>query len=87
MFFIFIEKQVYENTTLQNDDSKTKHVPSLKSCMTSPQFLLHVIWVCLLQLNFYFFLGSLNTFLHRITKNDKELGKYLFNLDINNACF
>jgi len=68
------EKEVYENTTLQNEDGKTTNIPSLKSCMTSPQFLLHVFWLCMLQLRFYYFLGSLNTFLNRITNNDKGQG-------------
>ncbi|XP_069124838.1 equilibrative nucleobase transporter 1-like [Argopecten irradians] len=72
--------QVYEKTTFEVSDEKASEVPSLKSCLTSATFLLHVLWLCLLQLRFYFFLSSVNTYLHRITNDDKYKVSYFTNV-------
>ncbi|XP_021354761.1 solute carrier family 43 member 3-like [Mizuhopecten yessoensis] len=72
--------QVYEKTTFEVSDEKASDTPSLKSCLMSATFLLHVFWLCLLQLRFYFFLSSVNTYLHRITNNDKYKVSYFTNV-------
>ncbi|XP_060065395.1 equilibrative nucleobase transporter 1-like [Ylistrum balloti] len=66
---------VHTNTPLKSnsEDKPERRHPSLKSCVLSDTFILHVFWVCILQLRFYYFLGSLNSYLHRITDNNKLL--------------
>ena len=52
-------------------------VPSLRSCVKQPLFITHCIWLCLLQLRFYYFIGALNTYLNRILDRNEELGNIL----------
>ena len=52
-------------------------IPSLRSCVKRPLFITHCIWLCLLQLRFYYFIGSLNTYLNRILDRDEQLGEGL----------
>nr|KAG5695469.1 hypothetical protein BaRGS_011311 [Batillaria attramentaria] len=46
--------------------------PSLLKSMASPLFLLHVLWFCVLQLRFFFFLGVMNRWLTQLTDGDLE---------------
>lgn len=57
-------------------------VPSLQSCVKQPLFITHCIWLCLLQLRFYYFIGALNTYLNRILDRNEELVSYF-----NDVCF
>ncbi|XP_069124842.1 equilibrative nucleobase transporter 1-like [Argopecten irradians] len=81
-----IEKCITEKPNIQDtSDTKTteplngelrmseNQQPSLKSCILSNTYIIHVLWVSILQLRFYYFLGSMNSYLNRITDNNKEL--------------
>ncbi|XP_033745169.1 solute carrier family 43 member 3-like [Pecten maximus] len=73
---------VYGKTTepLNGDlDMSEKRHPSLKSCILSNTYILHVLWVCILQLRFYYFLGTMNSYLTRITDNNKLLVSHFTN--------
>lgn len=39
------------------------NLPSVRSCILSSMYLLHVTWFCIVQLRFYYFLSSLNSWL------------------------
>ncbi|XP_052782310.1 equilibrative nucleobase transporter 1-like [Mya arenaria] len=54
----------------------------LSSYLRQPLFLTHSLWLCILQLRFYFFIGNLNTFLTRVLDNDTQQVSYF-----TNACF
>ncbi|KAG7328966.1 hypothetical protein KOW79_007140 [Hemibagrus wyckioides] len=72
--------QNYEATeTLANKDKSTKtnnpDMPerSFKSCVLSWLFLWHLLWLSLMQLRHYLFIGTLNPFLNRLTAGDPDL--------------
>ncbi|XP_021354760.1 solute carrier family 43 member 3-like isoform X2 [Mizuhopecten yessoensis] len=70
------DSPVYLKTTeplKENSETSRRRHPSLKNCIISDTYILHVLWVCILQLRFYYFLGSMNSYLHRITDNNKLL--------------
>ncbi|XP_071790029.1 equilibrative nucleobase transporter 1-like [Asterias amurensis] len=52
---------------------KKLRYPSLRSCLLSLPTLFLLIWFSLLQLNMFFFLGTLNPDLERLTNNDQSL--------------
>lgn len=54
--------------------------PSLRSCLLNSLFLTHVIWLCLLQLRFYLFIGTLNQYLSRLLKGDNDQVGYFTNI-------
>lgn len=47
------------------EEEQDKPLPSLKATVFSPFYILHVVWLAVLQLRFYFFLGSLNVTLEK----------------------
>ena len=51
---------------------KRKELPSVISCVISPVYFLHVIWLSILQLRFYYFLGSLNAWLTGLLGSNEE---------------
>ncbi|WAQ97524.1 S43A3-like protein [Mya arenaria] len=56
--------------------------PSLRSCMLKPMFVSHVLWLSILQVRFYYFVGSINQYLNRLFDEDKdEVSKFT------NMCF
>ncbi|XP_070183103.1 equilibrative nucleobase transporter 1-like isoform X2 [Littorina saxatilis] len=69
-----IEKEPKEETKC-----KGKKLPPIKSCIMSPTYYLHVIWLSILQLRFYYFLGSLNAWLNSML-NTKEEVSYFTNV-------
>ncbi|KAH9502318.1 hypothetical protein Btru_073451 [Bulinus truncatus] len=55
-----VDKQSSETNDLDNDPTS---FGKLKKHLLSPTFSLHVVWLCLLQLRFFFLLGSINRIL------------------------
>ncbi|XP_005102603.1 solute carrier family 43 member 3 [Aplysia californica] len=55
---------------------------SLMSCIVSPIYILHVIWLSILQLRFYFLLGSLNKSLEDLLDNDKDAVSHYTNVSM-----
>ncbi|KAL4240448.1 hypothetical protein ACF0H5_001240 [Mactra antiquata] len=51
-------------------------IQPLKSYLRQPLFITHIIWLCLLTLRFYYFVGNLNPFLNRVLENDNEKVSY-----------
>lgn len=47
---------------------------SFKSCVLSRFFLWHLVWLSIMQLRHYFFIGTLNPTLNRLARNDPDLG-------------
>lgn len=51
-------------------------LPPLLSCVLSPVYILHVIWLTILQLRFYYFIASLNTWLTSLFSSKEEVSFY-----------
>ncbi|KAL4240451.1 hypothetical protein ACF0H5_001243 [Mactra antiquata] len=58
-------------------EQSANDVPSLRSCLLDPKFITHNIWLCLLQLRFYYFIGTLNQYLTRILKTQDQVSYFL----------
>ncbi|KAK3739281.1 hypothetical protein RRG08_050485 [Elysia crispata] len=61
-----------KSSDLEVEDVK----PSLMSQMLTPTYFLHVYWLSVLQLRFYFLLGSLNTMLENMLDSKDEVSRY-----------
>lgn len=48
----------------------------LMGYIRSPLFLLHVFWYSILQLRFFYFVGTLNPWLERISQTEEEVSQY-----------
>ncbi|KAK7456520.1 hypothetical protein BaRGS_00039376 [Batillaria attramentaria] len=57
-------------------DNKEPALPPIMSCILSPVYILHVIWLSILQLRFYYFIGSLNTWLNALLGSKEEVSFY-----------
>lgn len=65
-----------KNTQTADGSDAKPDLPSLKSCLLQPKFITHNLWLCLLQLRFYYFIGTLNQYLNRLLKEDEEQVSY-----------
>lgn len=50
-----------------------KKVASYRSCVLTPFFMLHLMWLSVMQLRHYLFIGTLNPRLTRLANNDPDL--------------
>ncbi|KAI8796843.1 solute carrier family 43 member 3 [Biomphalaria glabrata] len=66
----------------QNDENEVQESekPRILSCIFSCRYLFHVFWLCILQLRFYCFLGSLNKTLEVMFENDHQQVSYYTNI-------
>ncbi|KAM4749873.1 solute carrier family 43 member 3a [Anableps anableps] len=63
-----------EKTRLDETEAEnTEKVESFKSCVLSWFFLWHLLWLSILQLRHYLFIGTLNARLSRLARNDPTL--------------
>uniref|UniRef100_A0A671KFC3 Solute carrier family 43 member 3-like n=1 Tax=Sinocyclocheilus anshuiensis TaxID=1608454 RepID=A0A671KFC3_9TELE len=60
-----------ETDTLQLTDNSEKD--SFRSCVLSWFFLWHLIWLSVMQLRHYFFIGTLNPMLNRLANQDPDI--------------
>lgn len=51
-------------------------VASFRSCVLSWFFLWHLVWLSVMQLRHYLFIGTLNPMLNRLANNDPSLGNH-----------
>ncbi|KAI4883265.1 hypothetical protein NFI96_015894 [Prochilodus magdalenae] len=63
--------QVTETTPFQAKNSTQER--SFRSCILSWFFFLHLLWLSVMQLRHYLFIGTLNPMLHRLTAGDPAL--------------
>ncbi|XP_050393694.1 equilibrative nucleobase transporter 1 [Patella vulgata] len=59
-----------------------KKLPSLKSCLFSSTYILHVVWVCVLQLRFYYYIATLNPWLNKLLHADHSQVSYFTNVSM-----
>ncbi|KAJ8373421.1 hypothetical protein AAFF_G00265480 [Aldrovandia affinis] len=57
----------------QPSENTAANVMSFRSCVLSWFFLLHLVWVSAVQLNFLFIIGTLNAMLTRLANGDHSL--------------
>ncbi|XP_041640218.1 solute carrier family 43 member 3-like isoform X2 [Cheilinus undulatus] len=50
-----------------------KKVASFRSCVLTPFFMFHLMWLSVMQLRHYLFIGTLNPRLNRLANNDPDL--------------
>ncbi|XP_041363997.1 solute carrier family 43 member 3-like isoform X2 [Gigantopelta aegis] len=67
-----------ENTSNEKDIGKR----TLKSCMLSRAYLLHVFWLCILQLRFDYYFSSLNPWINNILDGDKNQVSFYTNISL-----
>ncbi|KAG2463924.1 S43A3 protein, partial [Polypterus senegalus] len=72
-----MDKEVHtENTPLQNDRKTAAASPQdqrdFKSCFFSSLFFWHLVWISVMQLRHYLFIGTLNPMLVRLSENDQH---------------
>uniref|UniRef100_A0A3Q2Y2V4 Solute carrier family 43 member 3a n=1 Tax=Hippocampus comes TaxID=109280 RepID=A0A3Q2Y2V4_HIPCM len=53
--------------------STESSLPSFRSCVLSWFFMCHLLWLSIMQLRHYLFIGTLNPMLTRLAKNDANL--------------
>ncbi|KAL5017842.1 hypothetical protein ScPMuIL_003564 [Solemya velum] len=56
--------------------SDRQSLPTLKACMLSATYLLHLFWLSILQLGFHYFLNTLNALLTRRLKEESIVSYY-----------
>ncbi|XP_062405477.1 solute carrier family 43 member 3b [Sardina pilchardus] len=66
---------ITEETALQEDSPSSQSKPdkSFRSCALSWFFLWHLVWLSVMQLRHYLFIGTLNPMLNRLTAGDPAL--------------
>ncbi|KAL3888936.1 hypothetical protein ACJMK2_001296 [Sinanodonta woodiana] len=68
--------------SLKENNFEKKDLPTLMSCVRQPLYIMHVFWLCILQLRFYYLIGTLNPYLNRVlNKDDKMVSQFT------NICF
>ncbi|KAK3091041.1 hypothetical protein FSP39_016706 [Pinctada imbricata] len=67
------ENEVLTETDKKNPLADESSKPSLRDSILSPLYIMHVFWLCILQLRFYYFIGTLNPFLHKVTGRNEQL--------------
>lgn len=55
-------------------------VQSFSSCVKSRFFIFHLVWLSIMQLRHYLFIGTLHSMLNRLADGDSNLGKSLSSL-------
>ncbi len=53
-------------------------IDSFRSCVLSWFFMWHLVWLSVMQLRHYFFIGTLNPMLNRLANQDPDTGKQMF---------
>ncbi|XP_013873956.1 solute carrier family 43 member 3a [Austrofundulus limnaeus] len=61
------------NKTQEDEREEAEKELSFQSCVLSWFFLWHLLWLSLMQLRHYLFIGTLNTTLNRLAENDTSL--------------
>ncbi|XP_026213828.1 solute carrier family 43 member 3b [Anabas testudineus] len=75
-----------EETPLEKD-VPSKQVKSLRQCLLSRFFVWHLLWLSVMQLRHYLFIGTLYSMLNRLAANDSSLvSQYLNAFAITQLC-
>lgn len=75
-----------EETPLEKD-SPVKQVRSFRECLLSRFFVWHLLWLSVMQLRHYLFIGTLNPMLQRLTAGEPSLvSKYINAFAITQLC-
>ncbi|KAK5864777.1 hypothetical protein PBY51_015990 [Eleginops maclovinus] len=68
-------------------DDPLKHEKSFRECLTSRLFVLHLLWLSVMQLRHYLFIGTLNPMLQRLTGGEPSLvSRYINAFAITQLC-
>ncbi|KAK5897035.1 hypothetical protein CesoFtcFv8_010134 [Champsocephalus esox] len=72
---------------LQNTDDPVKQEKSFRECLMSRLFVLHLLWLSVMQLRHYLFIGTLNPVLQRLTEGEPSLvSRYINAFAITQLC-
>lgn len=73
----YTEENIEESEPLLKEPKETdKQLPSIRSCILSPLYVLHVLWMSILQLRFYYLIGSLYTWLSSLFSDKDDVSFY-----------
>ncbi|XP_068571544.1 equilibrative nucleobase transporter 1-like [Cebidichthys violaceus] len=74
-------------TTEEVEDIAVKQEKSFRECLMSRFFMLHVLWLSVMQLRHLFFIGTLNPMLQRLTAGEPSLvSQYINAFAITQLC-
>ncbi|KAL3888287.1 hypothetical protein ACJMK2_000658 [Sinanodonta woodiana] len=65
---------------LKENNYEKKELPTLMSCVRQPLYIMHVFWLCILQLRFYYIIGTLNPYLNRVLNKDDKMVSHFTNI-------
>ncbi|XP_067104370.1 solute carrier family 43 member 3b isoform X2 [Osmerus mordax] len=66
---------VDEQTPMHKESAPTNDERSYKDCVLSKFFVFHLLWLSVMQLRHYLFIGTLNPMLQRLTQGEPSLGE------------
>ncbi|XP_033994150.1 solute carrier family 43 member 3b [Trematomus bernacchii] len=70
-----------------NTDDPVKQEKSFRECLMSRLFVLHLLWLSVMQLRHYLFIGTLNPMLQRLTEGEPSLvSRYINAFAITQLC-
>ncbi|KAG7230357.1 hypothetical protein INR49_024462 [Caranx melampygus] len=76
-----------EEATSLKTDVPVKQEKSFRECFLSRFFMLHLLWLSVMQLRHYLFIGTLNPMLHRLTAGEPSLvSQYINAFAITQLC-
>lgn len=76
-----------EETVTLNTDDPVKQEKSFRECLMSRLFVLHLLWLSVMQLRHYLFIGTLNPMLQRLTEGEPSLvSRYINAFAITQLC-
>ncbi|AWP12050.1 putative solute carrier family 43 member 3 isoform 4 [Scophthalmus maximus] len=76
-----------ETTTMHDKDAPVKQEKTLRECVLSRFFLFHLLWLSVMQLRHYLFIGTLNPMLQGLSAGDPSLvGQYINAFAITQMC-
>ncbi|XP_070769535.1 solute carrier family 43 member 3b [Enoplosus armatus] len=80
-------ERMIEETPLEDKDIPVKQEKSFRECFLSWFFLWHLLWLSVMQLRHYLFIGTLNPMLQRLTAGEPSLvSQYINAFAITQLC-
>lgn len=73
------EKNFIEEKSAKEEEKSAPKMTFVQ-CLLTPQFILHLFFMCIIQLHLTFYLGTLNTWLNDLADNDNKLVSYYTNI-------
>lgn len=73
------EKNFIEEKNVKEEEKVAPKITFIQ-CLKTPQFILHLAFMCVIQLHLTYYLGTLNTWLNELAKNNPETVSFYTNI-------